>query len=97
MTQFKYLGSIEKWIHQNKGEIIGAIEGVLIDTLLISTKRGLALAAETYQNPNSSIYTITFAADEKQAAAIWDKFEKMEAAYIAEYGEEYTQAGRARQ
>lgn len=60
MTKYKFTANLNKWMHQNNGEIIDAIEGTLLDSLLISTKRGTALLLETYETPNSSTYTLYF-------------------------------------
>lgn len=72
MTKFKYLGNIEKLIHQNQGEIIDAAEGCLLDDLMIATKRGYMLALETYLNPNASTYTIIFEPYTGNTGALWD-------------------------
>lgn len=68
MIKFK-LGStdLEKWLHQNRAEVIEAEEGCLLDDLLVITKRGAAAILETYQNPNSSIYTVIFSRNPEEA------------------------------
>lgn len=62
MTVFK-LGSREynKWIYQNKGVPADHVEGVLLDSVLVDCKRGVAAMFETFQNSNSSVYTVYFA------------------------------------
>lgn len=79
MTVFK-LGSVEyeKWLHQNCGEVSDIVEGCLIDSVLVDCKRGVAAMFETYQNSNSSVYTVYFARydseDEKTVYNMWDTF-----------------------
>ena len=62
MTVFK-MGSCEycKWIHQNKGEPADHVEGALLDSVLVDCRRGRAALFETYQNTNSSVFTVYFA------------------------------------
>ena len=63
MTKF-YIGSTEldKWLHQNKAQRTGAyVEGVLVDSFVAETKRGIAAIYEHYLNANSSDYYIEFA------------------------------------
>ena len=63
MSKFRLNMSLEKWIHQNAGEIIDFVEGCLLDNYLISCKNGTAAVLETYLNPNSSGYTVYFSRD----------------------------------
>lgn len=48
--------NLEKWIHQNAGEIDEIVEGCLLDNLLIACKRGYAALYEKYVNTNESTY-----------------------------------------
>ena len=69
----------EKWLKQNDGEVIDILEGCLLDSLMVNTKRGVALLMETYVNSNSSNYTLYFAANKDRDAMdtlfeMWDTF-----------------------
>lgn len=57
------LSFIDKLLHQNSGTVIDCIEGCLLDDLLIETRRGFLAIMETFQNANSSIYTMYFDKD----------------------------------
>lgn len=62
MTQF-YLnaGALGRWMHQNKAQYTGAyVEGVLVDSFIVETKRGTAALYEHCLNPNSSDYYVEF-------------------------------------
>lgn len=52
------------WLHQNKAEILDSYEGVLLDYLLVKTKRGYAGVYEHYVNANASDYYIEFSTDD---------------------------------
>lgn len=53
--------NFEKWFHQNKGEYGGDfVEGVLLDSFTVVTKRGVAAFYDTFVNTNESCYTIKF-------------------------------------
>ena len=73
---YRYTGSIDKLMHQNKAEYIDCIEGCLLDNLLISTKRGYIALMETYQNSNSSIYTLNFSTDSNEIYHLWENLER---------------------
>ena len=64
MTTFKFGRGMRyaKFMHQIKGEIIDVVEGYLLDSLLVAGKRGYYFMKETYQNSNSSVFTVYFAA-----------------------------------
>ena len=69
----------EKWMQQNDGEVIDIVEGCLLDSLMVNTRRGVALLMETYINSNSSNYTLYFAAKNDRNAIdtlfdMWDAF-----------------------
>lgn len=51
---------LEKWIHQNAGEIDEIVEGCLLDNLLIACKRGYAALYEKYVNAYESTYEVYF-------------------------------------
>jgi len=54
-------GDLEKFLHQNKVEVIDCIEGCLLDNLLCCTRRGVILLQEHYINEWSSDYMVYFA------------------------------------
>lgn len=68
---------LAKWLYQNGGEVVDAIEGCLLDSLLIETRRGTAALLETYVNPWQSTYTLYFSTD---SAPVVDLFEERKAA-----------------
>lgn len=52
MTRF-YLNAsaLSRWMHQNKAQCTGAyVEGVLVDSFVVETKRGVAAIYEHYLN-----------------------------------------------
>ena len=61
------------WLHQNKAEILDSYEGVLLDYLLVKTKRGYAGIYESYETPNSSKYYIEFSKND-EAVDQWCDF-----------------------
>lgn len=70
------LDFVNKLLHQTGGEIIDVIEGCLLDDLLIATRRGYLAIMETYQNANSSIYTMYF---DKDIETIYNVFTRKQA------------------
>lgn len=70
------LDFVNKLLHQTGGEIIDCIEGCLLDDLLIATRRGYLAIMETYQNANSSIYTMYF---DKDIETIYNVFTRKQA------------------
>ena len=64
--------NIEKFLHQNKGEIISCIDGTLIDNYLIENKRGYIILMETYVNCWTSNYSLLFSTDVKAIDKIWN-------------------------
>ena len=79
MTCF-YLGStqLNKWMHQNRAEYVGCcVEGCLLDSFVVATKRGFAALYEHYLNPNSSDYYVEFQTGTAQDVfRNWYKFEE---------------------
>lgn len=47
---------LDKWIHQNNGEVIDIAEGSLIDNMIITCKRGICFIFEEYANCWTSCY-----------------------------------------
>lgn len=72
IKRYKYRGNDAKLIHQNHGEVLDVIEGVLLDNLFIETKRGYMLLLETYENTWTSLYTIVFSTNCDDLEAIWE-------------------------
>lgn len=70
--------NLEKWLHQNVAEYTGDfVEGVLLDSFVVATKRGFAAIYESYVNPNQSRYYIEFEKGAAQKVWVnWYKFEK---------------------
>lgn len=53
--------NLDKWMHQNKASYTGEYrEGNLIDSFILSCKRGYAALYETYSNEWNSTYTVEF-------------------------------------
>ena len=52
--------TLKKWLKQNDAEIIETVEGVLLDSYLVSCKNGMAAVYEHYATPNSSNYYVEF-------------------------------------
>lgn len=73
------LSQLEKWVNQNKGEYIDCMEGSLIDSVVISCKRGIAWAMEEYLNSNSSIYHVYYSKESNDQ--LWDEWEKRKEAF----------------
>lgn len=62
MTRF-YInaGALGRWMHQNKALYTGAyIEGVLVDSFVVETKRGIATFYEHPLNEWTSNYYVEF-------------------------------------
>ena len=78
MRRFKIAASnLGMWMHQNKAEYTGAyVEGVLLDSFVVATKRGFAAIYETYVNPWVSCYTIEF--ETGTAQTVWKNWYKFE-------------------
>ena len=60
MTRF-YLnaGALGRWMHQNKAQYTGAyVEGVLVDSFVVETKRGVAAIYEHALNEWTSNYYV---------------------------------------
>lgn len=85
MTRF-YVGStqLNKWMHQNKASYTGMfVEGCLLDSFVLETRRGYAFVYEHYLNANSSDYYVEFVPyknahmpEYDKAFADWYVFEK---------------------
>ena len=84
-TEF-YLESnmLDKWLYQNKTEIIDGLDGCLLDNYLVSTNNGIALILEHATTCWSSNYHVWFArensgytntiyTDWEQFAAEWNE------------------------
>ena len=63
MSIYKFSGNLDKWMHQNRAEILEVVEGCLLDNFLVSTKRGTAAIIETPVNCWTSCYKIYFSTD----------------------------------
>lgn len=79
MTAFKLNPfQYEKWIHQNKAFVTDIVDGCLLDSVFVQCSGGVAAIFETYQNSNSSVFTVYFARygseDENTIYNMWDTF-----------------------
>ena len=74
MKQYLFTGDVDKWTKQNSGTIIDCVEGVLIDNLLIETKRGYAALIERPTTEWTSAYTIYFSRDNAAYDFFYDYF-----------------------
>jgi len=52
--------NLEKFLYQNRAEVIDCIEGCLLDNLLCYTRRGILFLKEHYLNCWSSDYQVFF-------------------------------------
>lgn len=78
--------SFDRWIKQNRGEVVGFYEGCLLDNYLVYTARGVATVYEKPTTTNSSTYFVTFVRSGRAAAElIEENFYRSEREY---YGEE---------
>lgn len=76
--------AFEKWMHQNEAEYTGDyVEGVLLDSFVVQTKRGTAAVYESFVNPNASRYYIEFQAGYR-ARRVWSNWYKFEASANAD-------------
>lgn len=77
MTRYRIdnnpLSMVGKIEHQNKAEMLDVKEGCLLDNLLYETKRGYLILKETYQNTQTSIYTLIFSKDTQEIEEAWAK------------------------
>lgn len=72
---------LEEWICENKGEYTGDIvEGVLLDSFVIATKRGFAAVYEKYCNEWTSCYHVVF--ETGAAQSVFDEWYEFEQASI---------------
>ena len=73
--------AFEKWIHQNGAEYTGDyIEGCLLDSFVMVTRRGFAAFYENYINEWTSDYYVEFQPGAAQAVfSNWYKFEEVNA------------------
>lgn len=74
MKIYKYQGKTEKLLYQNAAHILQTIEGVLLDTMLLRTKRGYMILKETYVNCYTSNYTVYFSTTPE---TIFDKWNNL--------------------
>lgn len=72
MTEARLNIPLEKFLHQNAGEVIDIIEGCLIDNLLIATRRGYMALLETYVNCWTSEHTMYFSTDYNEICDVWE-------------------------
>ena len=70
---YTYSGRLNKFLHQNKADVVDVLEGVLLDSFLLTTERGYMVLKETYLNPNASVYTVYFSTDSRKIYDIWDE------------------------
>lgn len=62
------------WMHQNDADYLDIIEGTLLDSCIVSTKRGYAFISEHFVNTNQSNYLVTFV-DRHNSEAVDSLFE----------------------
>lgn len=79
MTVFKLGGrDFEKWAAQNKAFTTDFLDGNLLDSMFVQCSGGVAAIFETYQNSNSSVFTVYFgrygSEDEQTVCNMWDTF-----------------------
>lgn len=68
---------LQMWLHQNNAQISDCLEGVLLDNLLVLTKRGWAAIYENAINANASDYIIEFqTGTAPDVFKHWDAFEQ---------------------
>ena len=53
-------GNLDKFLYQNRAEVIDCIEGCLLDNLLCYTRRGILMLKEHYINCWTSDYIVSF-------------------------------------
>lgn len=87
MTSYIIESSVnwEKWIAQNNAECIDCAEGCLLDSVVYSTKRGIAFFFERYLNSWCSGYTFLFFPYKEQEnnpkyEKTWNDFYKLQTA-----------------
>lgn len=66
--------NFDKFVHQNKGDLVDFYEGCLLDNYLFQTQRGMMAIYESYVNPNMSEYLVVFASDKEEINRLWDEF-----------------------
>lgn len=82
MKQYKLNpGILDKFIYQNKAEIVDCIDGVLLDDLLFYTRRGMIALFETYVNSNMSDFTVYFSTDTGEIWDLWEKRQEIKGVY----------------
>lgn len=71
--------AFHKWRHQNSAEFTGDyVEGCLLDSFVMSTRRGFAAFYENYVNEWTSDYYVEFQAGAAQDVfSNWYKFEEV--------------------
>lgn len=67
---------LEKWMHQNRAEYTGdAVEGCLLNSFVLTCKRGFAAVYEHYLTEWTSDYLVEFqAGDAKDVWKRWFEF-----------------------
>lgn len=77
--------ALDMWLHQNgSNEIIDFREGCLLDSFIISTKRGTAAIYERYCTSWTSNYRIEW--EKYPSDKVWENWEKFCTAYDEEFG-----------
>ena len=78
MTRF-YISpkNMNIWINQNKAETLECVEGCLLDSFIVGTKRGYAAIYEHYLNAWSSDYLVEFEAG--NAPNVWRRWDDFRA------------------
>ena len=75
MRKFKLdPAAFDKFIFQNKADLIETFEGCLLDNYLYQGKRGMFAIYEKYVNPNMSEYLVVFAKNENEIDRLWSEF-----------------------
>lgn len=76
---------LDMWLHQNQAEYTGDfLPGSLLDEFVVATKNGIAAIYEKYVGPYTSHYRVEF--ERGLGENVMHRWNKHEAAYIAEYG-----------
>lgn len=76
-------GNLDKFLYQNRAEVIDCIEGCLLDNLLCYTRRGILMIKERALNCWSSDYLVSFVpfnATKGEHDDIFQAFEALRAA-----------------
>ena len=74
MTEMR-IKELDKWIHQNNGEVIDIAEGSLIDNIIIDCKRGTCFIFEEYKTEWTSAYHAFFFPEKEYNSADYNTTE----------------------